>query len=163
MGTSCGPKSPSPVKDCDKRDMGSCGNACCVVDVSTDFSHGNSTDLYEKIKQFLMKGGDDGSYTYVTGPDAAGNNPVDDLTPYKIAWKYMIKGTHKTTGGYIDSVWINIKVVDNNLITRFGSISEIHGALGDNGQTFKNIAVLFESNFVQPPMSFSIIHGCGQV
>jgi hypothetical protein len=74
--SSCGGDSPSPVVDCDKVDHGSCGGACCVVDVDIP-SKGAvnfTTHVYNTVKGYLEKGGKDGSYAYVTGPDAAGHS-----------------------------------------------------------------------------------------
>ena len=49
--STCGPPdgSLSPVSDCDMADMGSCGNACCVVEI--DITGGSSTkDAYQGLK-----------------------------------------------------------------------------------------------------------------
>lgn len=32
--SSCGSDEPSKVKDCDHTDLGSCGNACCLLDIT---------------------------------------------------------------------------------------------------------------------------------
>ena len=74
----------SKVVDCEKKDidMGSCGNACCTVDVRTRLS---PLKTYEAFKAELVRGGGDGSYTYVTGPGPGGQNPGDNLT----ACEYM--------------------------------------------------------------------------
>ena len=56
------------------------------------------------VTGWMRIGGKDGSYTYVTSPDAAGHNPSDDLTPYGIPWDYIFQGTHTTTGGYVDTM-----------------------------------------------------------
>ena len=93
--SSCGPDSPSKVNDCDKPDHGSCGGACCMVDYVLPARPGAvnvTAHLYNQIKSYLTKGGDDGSYAYVTGPDTAGHNPGDDLTPYGILWDYIFQG-----------------------------------------------------------------------
>ena len=67
--SSCGPNRPSPVVNCDKVDLGSCGGACCIVDVSLAGQPGVNTSAraYESFKKYLSAGGKDGSYTYVTG------------------------------------------------------------------------------------------------
>jgi len=155
--SSCGPDSPSSVKDCSKVDHGSCGNACCTVDVKLGATENITSHTYETIVGYLKSGGEDGSYAYVTGADAAGNDPSDDLTPYGIPWSYIFQGTHTTTGGYVDTLNFNIAKVDasGSATLRIFSISNIHGALGDNGQNFKNIAYLIEGR------STEIVYGCG--
>ena len=69
--STCG-ANPARVKGCENIDHGSCGNACCVAELVLKDDTTSSTDLYSKIKGFLGAGGDDKSFTYVTGPDAAG-------------------------------------------------------------------------------------------
>jgi len=51
------------VVDCNNGDTGSCGNACCALDV---FSHASPEDVYNSLVTFLSKGGD-GAYAYVPG------------------------------------------------------------------------------------------------
>ena len=146
------------VKDCENIDFGSCGGACCLVDYPIG-SRGpvNTTHVYLQVKDYLVKGGKDGSYAYVTGPDAAGHNPGDDLTKYPIAWDYIFQGTHTTTGGYVDTLKFNIGRVEagKKTIMRIFSVSNVHGALGDNGQNYKNIAYILEGRGAR------IVHGCG--
>jgi len=158
--STCGPDSPSKVADCGKIDFGSCGGACCIVDVPIQGADGvNTTDhTYQTIKKYLQGGGEDGSYTYVTGPDAAGHNPGDDLTAYPIAWDYIFQGQHTSSGGYVDTMKFNLKrpsTPDGSTTLRVFSVSDVHGALGDNGQNYKNIAYLVEGR------RMTIVHGCG--
>lgn len=159
-------------------------------------------------------GGSDGSFSYSAGPNRAGLDPGDDLTPYNISWKYIFQGSHVTTKGYVDHINMNIKVdgttVDpsattghnaqcntdpNNAcgnelpqkeclaagccweeaadwacwhpaptppgttIIRLNNIPLIHGALGDNGQSYKSLH--FMMNDIYPGSQLSIVHGCG--
>eukprot|EP00912_Choanoflagellata_sp_UC4_P001083 UC4_evm2s669 len=152
--STCG-KHPSSVKDCDKVDYGSCGNACCLVDAS--FKGVSATHIYQTLVGYLQKGGDDGSYGYNTGPDNADHNPSDSLLPYNISWAYIFQGHHKTTGGYVDTLNFNIAQTSSDIVTlRLFSISNIHGALGDSGQNYKSLAYLLEGREVK------IVHGCGK-
>ena len=84
--STCG-ANPKDVKDCDHSDLGSCGNACCKLEVII----GNSDpgQLYADVKNFLMHGGSDGSFTYSNGTDKGGHNPSDDLRKYKIPEGYQ--------------------------------------------------------------------------
>jgi hypothetical protein len=151
--STCG-SDPTKVKDCDHADYGSCGNACCVVE-----SEGTSSveDVYATVKQYLLKGGDDGSYSYSTGADAAGHNPTDDLTPFNISWSYVFQGNHKTAGGYVDTLNFNVKATDDGgHLLRLFSVSDIHGALGDHGQNYKTLAYLLDGR------PLTVVHGCGK-
>ena len=75
--SSCGGDQPSKVVDCDHPDMGSCGNACCTVDVETRLS---PKEAYEAFKAELVHGGGDYSYAYSSGAGPGGQNPSDNLT-----------------------------------------------------------------------------------
>ncbi len=133
-----GPLVPRPLQP----DMGSCGNACCGV--VSEFALSPDA-LYNATKAFLML---NEAYSYVTGPDDAGHNPGDDLSPYPIPWDYVFQGTHITTGGYIDVINFNIRPAkekkDKGKASelRAFSVANIHGALGDNGQTYKTLEYL---------------------
>jgi hypothetical protein len=159
--SSCGGGHPSPVKDCDKVDLGSCGNACCIVESTVPFS---TEALYNSTVALLKHGGPDGSFKYVTGPDAAGHNPGDDLRQYKIDWQFAWQATHSTTGGYVDTVDFNVKPAArlSSSIVRASSVSNIHGALGDNGQNYKTLAYAIGALCPTSSCPLKIIHGCGQ-
>eukprot|EP00039_Didymoeca_costata_P018077 m.332036 g.332036 ORF g.332036 m.332036 type:complete len:182 (-) comp16861_c0_seq1:71-616(-) len=159
--SSCGPKEPSPVKDCQNVDLGTCGNACCFVDVSLGTKISPDT-AYATLKGYLAANGTDGSYSYVTGPDSAGHNPSDDLRQYNIPWKYILQGTHTTTGGYVDKININIRVDENkNTVLRMGSVAGIHGALGDNGQLYKTMRYMLDDG-IMPGLEMTMVSGCGK-
>jgi len=157
--TTCGGDRPSKVKDCDKPDLGSCGNSCCIMDFTLAT---NTTYTHDHFKAWLSKGGNDGSYAYVTGPDKAGHNPGDDLTKYGIPWDFVFQGTHTTTGGYVDQIDFNLQPLkDGGTKMRASTISGIHGALGDNGQTYKTLAAMWEHRKSNYSFSATIVHGCG--
>merc|ERR1711934_952812 len=157
--TSCGSDRPSKVKDCDKVDLGSRGNACCIVDFTLET---NATDTYDHFKAWLSKGGNDGSYAYVTGPDKADHNPGDDLRKYGIGFDFIFQGTHTTTGGYVDKIDFNLSPLKSGgCRMRASTISGIHGALGDNGQTYKTLMAMWEGRKKGETWSAAMVHGCG--
>ena len=157
--TSCGGDSPSPVKDCEFADMGSCGNACCIASFELDDDADKS---YKTMRTFLESHGPDKSFNYSTGPNEAGLNPGDDLRQYPIKWQYIFQGTHMTTGGYKDYLDISIqKSAKGGSVVQVGSRSHIHGALSDNGQNYKNVVALLDGLKASAPTAPAIMYGCG--
>ena len=101
--TTCG-DDPDKMPNCNMPDHGSCGNACCILDMVLRDS---PQAVYNQTVAFLKAGGYDGSFAYVTGPDAAGHNPDDYLgagVGPTSSWWYIFQGSHSTTGGYIDTL-----------------------------------------------------------
>lgn len=48
-------------------------------------------------------------------------------------------------------------------LLRISTVSGIHGALGDNGQTYKTLAVMLgDAKKTDPTFKALMIHGCGQ-
>ena len=168
---------------CEHADLGSCGNACCVVNV-TGIRAANSTVVYDTLVSYLKSGGEDGSFTYVTGPDSSGNNPEDDLREYGIAWDYILQGTHTTyPGKYRDTIDLaiykgevdddgtgeedqpksaasNKAAGDESFTIRAFNIANIHGALGDHGQSYKSLDYLVEGAF-GGSSKLTRVFGCG--
>lgn len=110
-------------------------------------------------------GGSDNSYSYITGPDAAGHNPGDDLSAYNVpgGYQYIFQGHHQTQGGYVDTLDFNIRETNDKVlgayVTAF-TIANIHGALGDNGQMYKQLAfMLKDGDFKTKGMTKFV--GCG--
>ena len=64
------------VPGCEHVDHGSCGNACCAVQLMTRQS---PSSVYQDLREWLSSGGADGSYRYMNGTDAAGHRPSDRL------------------------------------------------------------------------------------
>jgi len=170
-GSTCGPDPSKAPVDCDRPDFGSCGNACCVVDCIVKPHTYDVSKSYATIADFLTSGGADGSFAYSSGPDSAGHDPSPDLRPYNISAKYIFQGTHKTIGGYVDT--LDFAVYADGPSTRNEgtatsrvrafSVSDVHGALGDGGQNYKTLAYLFDSistSFVCDELS--VVHGCGK-
>ena len=176
--STCGLADPSPVPDCENADLGSCGNACCTVNVTGISGFHNTTELYNHLVGYLKAGGEDASFSYVTGPDSHGNNPSDDLTPYGIAWDYILQGTHTTyPGGYVDTIDIAIfseasaavkqqargksDKATSEFSLRAFNIAGIHGALGDHGQSYKSLAYMTKGAFGDD-VKITKVFGCGQ-
>eukprot|EP00940_MAST-03C_sp_MAST-3C-sp2_P001154 g1154.t1 len=162
--SSCGTK-PNAVEDCDHPDLGSCGNACCAIDCNVQAS---PEDVRDAIESFLESGGLDGSFTRSDKADSAGHDPSDDLRQYNISAKFIFQGTHATTGGYVDT--LNFALYDGEqgdytTRVRAFSISNIHGALGDNGQNYKTLAYLSKAMESQNGAGcdrIDVVHGCGK-
>ncbi|CAE7667954.1 unnamed protein product [Symbiodinium sp. CCMP2456] len=139
----CGP-SPSKVPDCDKPDMGSCGNACCLAELAL------AMDPAKAYAQTLdvLKGLQEDGYSYVTGGDP---NPGDDLRPYNItepkSFKFIFQGRHdapKYKGPNADILDFAIYESGSGSVLRMFSLSRIHGALGDAGQNYKTLSFMAE-------------------
>ncbi|CAK8989189.1 unnamed protein product [Durusdinium trenchii] len=139
----CGSK-PDAVPGCDKRDMGSCGNACCVVEVALPLT---SEQAYQSTKDALQRLGEDG-FEYVTGGSP---NPADDLRPYNISspkkFQFILQGRHNApkyfgANGDILNFAIYEGDAPTSSVLRMFSLSRIHGALGDNGQNYKTLSLL---------------------
>jgi len=137
----CGP-SPSKVPDCDKPDMGSCGNACCLAELDL------AMDPAKAYAQTLdvLKGLQDDGFSYVTGGDP---NPGDDLRPYNITepkpFKFIFQGRHdapKYKGPNADILDFAIYESGSGSVLRMFSLSRIHGALGDAGQNYKTLSFM---------------------
>ena len=158
----CGMKAGSQPVDCDKWDQGSCGNACCVLDVHVD---GAVDDAYEALAAYLESGGGDGLYAKAPTSDTVGHVSEDDQGDYPfqfspaLPWRYTTSGFHATTGGYVDQLKFSVGVTSGgNAKIRMSSISGINGALGDMGQNYKNLAFLAAGLGWDPP---TVAFGCG--
>ena len=78
-----------------------------------------------------------------------------------------MQGTHETTGGYVDTIDMNIREVHDDKkfksVLRLASRSNIHGALGDHGQNYKNNAFLaFKLYPSYTEEDIDIAYGCGK-
>ena len=109
----CGMKAGSQPVDCDKWDQGSCGNACCVLDVHVD---GDVDATYEALAAYLESGGGDGLYAKAPTSDTVGHVSEDDQGDYPfqfspaLPWRYTTSGFHATTGGYVDQLKFSVGV-----------------------------------------------------
>lgn len=159
-GSSCG-ADPSKVKDCDHPDLGSCGNACCLLEF--DFQ-ASPEDVYASVTDAL-KNKVDGAYDYITGGDP---NPGDDLRQYNItqpaAFQYIFQGDHnapKFFGQHADILDFSIAKASSGSTLRMFSLSRIHGALGDHSQNYKNLVFLSKNFSIASKAPARILHGCG--
>lgn len=161
----CGPVSPSPVVDCDHSDLGSCGNACCTLEVSADLA---PEDAYSRIYSALNSSVD-GQYRYSTGGYPV--NPGDDLRQYNIAYQFILQGRHDCPNFYgengdVFDISISKATAEDGTIAstlRMFSLSFIHGALGDNGQNYKTLTYFLQNVFEGTGVNYgtTIVHGCG--
>ena len=182
----CGMKANQQPIDCDKWDQGSCGNACCVLDVHVD---GAVDDAYDALAAYLESGGGDGLYAKAPTSDTVGHVSEDDQGDYPfqfspalslccepsrhratrgasvlistqaLPWRYTTSGFHATSGGYVDQLKFSVGVTSGgNAKVRMSSISGINGALGDMGQNYKNLAFLAAGLGWDPP---TVAFGCG--
>lgn len=148
----CGPDK-SKVVDCDKPDMGSCGNACCVADVT--FPDSEPAKVYGSLKSALSELDD---YEFVGGTD---------LSPFNITkpepFKFIAQGRHgapKYSGENADILNFAIYPdASKGSTVRMFSVSRIHGALGDNGQNYKTLAFL--SKKLEGNAELAVRYGCG--
>ena len=76
MESTCGRFQAVRVPGCEHVDRGTCGNACCALQIS---SRRVPTLVYSDLRAWLVSGGADGSYRYVNMSDGAGHRPSDRL------------------------------------------------------------------------------------
>eukprot|EP00928_Gymnodinium_smaydae_P048770 TRINITY_DN32646_c0_g1_i1.p1 TRINITY_DN32646_c0_g1~~TRINITY_DN32646_c0_g1_i1.p1 ORF type:complete len:205 (+),score=46.99 TRINITY_DN32646_c0_g1_i1:60-674(+) len=152
VGT-CGNDSPSKVKDCQNKDMGSCGNACCKLEFVVPDDPMAAMKL---LNDTMANGGPDGGFALQM--TAEGTLGFGDLRPFKIpSGEEFIGQAHHTTSGpkhYVDTINFNIRPrqcdkgkecsASGSIVKAF-SISLIAGALGDNGQNYKNIMMVMKA------------------
>lgn len=151
--STCGLDGGQP--DCERADVGSCGTACCLLDVSVPGV--TPEDAYEGLKKFLQSGGRSGSYKYVDEWHDQRRLVVarEDTHGDKIHgwddgghWMYMLLGKHTTSlRRYNDTLSFSIRRMDNvnGAIVRMFSKSDISGALGDAGQNYKTLKYLLRA------------------
>lgn len=168
--TSCGTDRSKLPSDCDREDYGSCGNACCMVEVT--FSKRSPAVLSSAIDQFLKTGGTDGLFKEDSGktePSVSGG--VQDIRIAKgssIQWQYVKKGQHATyKGGYIDALHFGIygpppgkRKEGDQAHLRISSSSQASGALFDYGQNYKTIRDMVTELFGEN-REVKVLWGCG--
>mmetsp|Transcript_60257 Transcript_60257/g.111739 ORF Transcript_60257/g.111739 Transcript_60257/m.111739 type:complete len:269 (-) Transcript_60257:64-870(-) len=135
-------------EDCTMKDMGSCGNACCSMEFTTEFL---PVEAASSLKSYLAKGGMDGLFRF-TGES--------DLSAFSIGWTWISQGTHTTyKERYIDTLDFNFRPdADGSTIVRAFSISDVAGALGDMGQNHRTLKIISDDlNWKSPTIKF----GCG--
>lgn len=157
--STCGLNGDTAV-DCGREDLGSCGNACCALETPTGRS---PEEVYSLVRKFLEGGGDSGAYAYTDGKMPHNEHPADDLRKLGMTYKFIMQGTHTTSGRqYKDTLNFNIREGSNasSAILRAFSISDLHGSLGDAGQNFKTLSYMLDAIGVDRG-GVKILHGCG--
>ena len=168
MESTCGRFQAVRVPGCEHVDRGTCGNACCALQIS---SRRVPTLVYSDLRAWLVSGGADGSYRYVNMSDGAGHRPSDRLgahVPDKeggvrvdvLKDQYALQGRHVTRGGYVDILNFYLRALPSGGTTmRAFSVSGIHGAFSDNGQNYKTLSFMLA--YLQPSAKQDILFGCG--
>mmetsp|Transcript_8424 Transcript_8424/g.9801 ORF Transcript_8424/g.9801 Transcript_8424/m.9801 type:complete len:252 (+) Transcript_8424:31-786(+) len=145
--SSCG---ACTLEGCDHPDCGSCGNACCELEITVN---GESTEsVMNKLNNSITDGGPDN--LYIPMMTASGTLTFSDLRQYGADADFLGQALHTTLNGkYNDTVNLSLSpttILDNNnnsinatVIAAF-SISEIAGAYCDFGQNYWNILQLVQ-------------------
>lgn len=130
--------------DCGHLDFGSCGNACCKLDVTIAQS---TEEVVATLNATLQAPGfADGAYE--AQQLAEGVLGFADLRPFNASADFIGQFRHTTTIGYEDSVSINVaRDSDGHSLVRMFSYSLIGGAFGDAGQNYKNLFNLLTSAY----------------
>jgi len=146
---SCG---VTPNADC-VNDMGSCGNACCSAEFKTSMGVG---EAFEALQSYLEDGGADGLFAYVGGSGGL-NIPASQGS----IWDSIFQGTHTTIKArYVDTLDFAIRSAkDGGSTVRAFSISNIAGALGDEGQNRRTISLMGQDLGLG---SMKVLFGCGE-
>lgn len=159
----CGVDAKTVKPDCDHVDNGSCGNACCTMDVVVPGVEPKVA--YEALAKYLISGGGDGLFAKGSNRDEVGNLSEDDQGDYPqqftppLPWHYTTSGTHTTAGhGYVDQLRFSVGTDASGARVRLFSLSTINGALGDAGQNYKTLSVLRKG--LDWPAE-KIVYGCG--
>eukprot|EP00747_Dinoflagellata_sp_TGD_P212906 gnl/TRDRNA2_/TRDRNA2_85938_c0_seq1.p1 gnl/TRDRNA2_/TRDRNA2_85938_c0~~gnl/TRDRNA2_/TRDRNA2_85938_c0_seq1.p1 ORF type:complete len:444 (+),score=67.12 gnl/TRDRNA2_/TRDRNA2_85938_c0_seq1:85-1416(+) len=140
---------------CDMVDMGSCGAACCALEVLLEVA---PKLAYERLKMFLLEGGDSRSFAHVPDKKRDGNassNVVEGLN---------LQGLHNTSEGHADTLRFNIRKSSTGSalpILRALSVSHENGTRSDRGQNYKTLTYMLGKVGIHasPPQ---ILHGCGR-
>nr|XP_054766108.1 uncharacterized protein LOC129273082 [Lytechinus pictus] len=114
--------------DCDRPDCGTCGNACCTLELVFTAP---SEKVFDAYVDGLKRGGDDGRYTFIGS---------DDLRKYKVKADFILQGWHRTKEQhYNDTLNFAFSTMDSFCLVKAFSISQIAGAFCDAGQNYKNL------------------------
>jgi hypothetical protein len=150
----CG-QNPKPA-DCENVDYGSCGNACCSILVKQAYE---PAEVMNKINATLQNGGPDGYYTLQeTAEHTLGFANLSAYiskfpSPFDSSKDGVFVGQvhHMTSGPAHYNDTINFAFYDSHPASgdagtyiRATSVSLIGGALGDDGQGYKNIKMILD-------------------
>mmetsp|Transcript_15015 Transcript_15015/g.27027 ORF Transcript_15015/g.27027 Transcript_15015/m.27027 type:complete len:179 (+) Transcript_15015:65-601(+) len=140
--------------DCDNKDCGSCGNACCRL----EFAFAQSPyEVVHAINTSLGVGGPDGRYFAL--PLAEGPTGFVALPP-SVEASYIGQAIHTTfRRQYNDTV--NFEILEtptHTTLVRCFSISQLGGSYCDAGQNFKNIVTLMKPVYSLFGLGFKYKH-----
>lgn len=147
---------------CEHVDMGTCGNACCSVSIplGSDITPVDVVKALEATFPPPPSLGPDGHFTLQGTAETQGKPGWADLRQYNISAQFIGQLWHSTPSLAFNDT-LNLVVYSTSL--NVFSISQIGGALGDQGQNYKNIYTVY--NALSPMMVFSappaIVFGCG--
>jgi len=151
-------KDCAPDAPCERVDFGTCGNACCGVDFRVPKGTSATADAF---KRALSNGGPDGRYTL---PPLNGGRPgFTDLRKFPVDADFIGQVVHTTAKRNFHDT-INIRIAPDGSkgsLVRAFSISDIGGALGDNGQNFANVDRIAEAVGASAD-GWQIAVGCGE-
>ncbi|XP_064600882.1 uncharacterized protein LOC135467051 [Liolophura sinensis] len=136
--------------DCDRKDCGSCGNACCAIEIHWP---AQTEDIYKTMMGGLTNGGPDSRYTFKGGYD---------LRKDKAKADFILQGWHTTLKNHYNDTldFTLVPTNDTYSIVNAFSISQIATAYCDAGQNYKNIIALMNSFGVE--YQWVVVHGCPQ-
>lgn len=141
----CGLK-PTSDPACAPADFGSCGNACCSVEADVQ---ADAPALAKALSKILESRGPDGAFTpaktwgtFFT-LDAGGCRDLSASS--ETTDQLLCQAGHTTSGEYHFVDTVNVRVGQSEggrTRVQVFSVSNVAGALGDNGQNHKNVAML---------------------
>eukprot|EP00471_Norrisiella_sphaerica_P008144 CAMPEP_0184503826 /NCGR_PEP_ID=MMETSP0113_2-20130426/52114_1 /TAXON_ID=91329 /ORGANISM="Norrisiella sphaerica, Strain BC52" /LENGTH=195 /DNA_ID=CAMNT_0026893383 /DNA_START=117 /DNA_END=704 /DNA_ORIENTATION=- len=143
--------------DCDHPDKGSCGTACCKL--SFTMADKSEYEVALAFNQSIINGGPDSRFYEVELAEGVRN--VADLRPFNVGVSFIGQTVHTTAKRlYNDTINFTISRSEGNngSYVKVFSISQIGGAYGDEGQNFKNIAVLMKSVFQILGLDYNYTH-----
>lgn len=144
---------PADDPDCQHLDLGSCGVACCKL--LFKFDAACPEDVKNNLMTAMSKGGPDGRFALQTtaegtfgftedinvrGPHYVGQ--AYHTTPFPVTHPNVTSGPYRDTVNFL----VFTDAASNATMVRAFSISEINGALGDNGMNYKNILQVMRSD-----------------
>eukprot|EP00163_Fabomonas_tropica_P029003 TRINITY_DN6053_c1_g1_i1.p2 TRINITY_DN6053_c1_g1~~TRINITY_DN6053_c1_g1_i1.p2 ORF type:complete len:158 (+),score=48.47 TRINITY_DN6053_c1_g1_i1:72-545(+) len=136
--------------------MGSCGNACCVIEVG--FSSNNTAQAVANALTSAMSPGPDGRYAMQPTAENPTSTGFADLRPFNVSAQFIGQAYHTTLSKhFVDTLnW----VVFTDHVRAF-STSQIGGAYGDAGQNYKNLIQVIKSTSAVDASTAKIFYGCG--
>eukprot|EP00118_Oscarella_pearsei_P008939 m.48668 g.48668 ORF g.48668 m.48668 type:complete len:163 (+) comp33910_c0_seq1:575-1063(+) len=115
--------------DCDHEDCGTCGNACCTLNVSIAMP---PAKVCEAMVASLKAGGPDKLYTFVG---------MYDMSKDNMTAKYILQSIHSTKVHHYNDTqdYVIFEHKKGMSTVKAFSISQIWGAYCDEGQNYKNL------------------------